>query len=250
LTYRTLYRLLVTFAEGIASPRTITAEEVERLKSSDALASILAEFSEAFPEVRRTLIDERDQYLAEKIASAPGNTVVAIIGAGHTPGIKRWFGTATDLSALNTLPTKSLARRLLGWGIPLLIATLLVSGFLHSGGETGAKMATTWLIVTAVATGIGAALALAHPITILVSMLVSPFTTLNPFLRAGWIAALVEALLRRPRVSDMETVADDMFSLRSWYRNRVRRILLVLVLVNLFGLLGSLVGVTVLATYF
>ena len=37
------------------------------------------------------LIDERDQYLAEKIRTAPGQKIVAVVGAGHVPGIKKYW---------------------------------------------------------------------------------------------------------------------------------------------------------------
>ncbi|RIL01592.1 MAG: TraB family protein, partial [Proteobacteria bacterium] len=47
-------------------------QEIERMKRSDALDEMMREFSEALPEVRSTLIDERDQYLAAKIREAPG----------------------------------------------------------------------------------------------------------------------------------------------------------------------------------
>ena len=41
----------------------------------------------------RPLIEERDRYLASRIAEAPGRVVVAVVGAGHLAGIERVFGT-------------------------------------------------------------------------------------------------------------------------------------------------------------
>ena len=43
---------------------------------------------------RQILIDERDRYLAHKIRTAPGQRIVAVVGAGHAPGIKRYWNDA------------------------------------------------------------------------------------------------------------------------------------------------------------
>jgi pheromone shutdown-related protein TraB len=245
----TLLKVLYSAILSVVQPQKITAEEVERLKSSDALESIMKEFTETFPEVREALISERDVYLAQKIRNAPGETVVAVMGAGHVPGIRRYIHETIDLVPLEVIPRKRLTTKLLACFIPLLIIGLVTYGFLGGDGGTGSKMAWSWIVITGAFTALGGILALAHPVTVVCAVLVSPFTTLNPFLRCGWIAALVEAILRKPRVADMENVIDDVFSLRGWYRNRVSRILLVMILVNLLGLVGSVVGVSVLASY-
>ena len=83
---------------GLFTKHEISEEDIEKLKSSDALDEAMREFSEALPEVRSTLIDERDQYLTEKIRTAPGNTVVAVVGAGHVPGILKWIEKPIDLA--------------------------------------------------------------------------------------------------------------------------------------------------------
>ena len=69
----------------------ISEEEIEKLKSSDALEAMISELSENLPGVQQSLIDERDQYLAAKIKDIPSDSVVAIVGAGHVPGIKNIF---------------------------------------------------------------------------------------------------------------------------------------------------------------
>ncbi|MBT8342348.1 MAG: TraB family protein, partial [Desulfatitalea sp.] len=64
-----VFQLLLSFGEA----DEISAEDVERLKKQDMLAAVLEEMGRALPSVRKTLIDERDQYLAAKIRSAPGH---------------------------------------------------------------------------------------------------------------------------------------------------------------------------------
>src|SRR5699024_5866870 len=78
-------QLLSTVTLSIFSNETITEEELEKMKSQDMLDAMLAEFTESFPRLKTPLIDERDQYLSQKIKKAPGQTIVAVLGAAHVP---------------------------------------------------------------------------------------------------------------------------------------------------------------------
>ena len=109
-------------------------------------------------------------------------------------------------------------------------------------------MASAWIWATSISAAIGAIIALAHPLTVVASFISAPFTAINPFLRPGWVAGLCEAFLRKPRVGDFETVARDITTIRGIWKNRVSRILLLVVLVNLISLLGALYGVKVIAS--
>src|SRR4051794_35085343 len=80
-------QLLTQIIFSIFSNDRISEEELEKMKSQDMLNSMLSEFTEHFPKLKTPLIDERDQYLAQKIKEAPGNKVVAVLGAAHIPGI-------------------------------------------------------------------------------------------------------------------------------------------------------------------
>ena len=71
----------------IVSEKDISSEEIEKMKSSDMLDSALSIMGETFPLMKEVLIDERDVYLANKIKNAPGNKIVAVLGAGHVPGV-------------------------------------------------------------------------------------------------------------------------------------------------------------------
>src|SRR5690606_39308278 len=106
---------------SIFSNETITEEELEKMKSKDMLNSMLTEFSTSFPKLKEPLIDERDQYLAQKIKHAPGQKIVAVLGAAHVPGIKEEIKKEHDLKKLTQLPPKSKAQKIIGWAIPILI---------------------------------------------------------------------------------------------------------------------------------
>lgn len=229
------------------TPMEISQEEIEKIKSEDALANLMNEFSQKMPRIRKTLIDERDQYLAAKIQDAPGDSVVAVVGAGHVAGIKSYFGQPIDTSALEVIPPKSLTSKLIAWSIPALILGFVVYGFFGSGFGKSFEMIEAWFLITGIMGAIGAALALGHPLTVLSAFLATPLATLHPLIAAGWIAGLVEAWLKKPRVADFETITDDITSLKGVWRNRVSRILLVVAFTNIFATIGMIWGTKVLA---
>ena len=245
-----MMKVLFTIVAGLFGSHDIDEEEIERLKSSDALEELMRDFSEALPEVRSALIDERDQYLAAKIREAPGKSVVAIVGAGHIAGIKEWFDKDINLAALEEIPKGRTLTKCLSFLLPALVIGLIVAGFVRAGADTGIEMFMTWFWINAFLGAFGSLLALAHPLTILVSFLVSPFTSMNPFIAAGWVAGLVEASIHKPRVGDLESIADACTSISGIYRNRVSRTLLVIALTNLFGTIGTFIGIERIASIF
>lgn len=245
-----MLRMVWSLVVSLFNSDTVTAEEIEKLKGNDELAVMLEEFSGALPGVKKALIDERDQYLAAKIRRAPGQRVVAVVGAGHVPGIKRVFSDDIDLAALDELPPAKPVFRLVGWGIPLLLFALVAAGFAFSGRETGEQMILAWVLANGIAAAAGTLIALAHPVTVVTAFLAAPLTSLNPTIAAGWVCGLVEAWLRKPRVLDLERVGDDVTTLPGIWRNRVTRVLLVVILANLGSSLGTFVGVGWILTLF
>src|SRR5699024_927558 len=72
-------------SSDLFSKEDITEEELEKMKSQDMIDSMLQEFTNSFPKLKEPLIDERDQFLSQKIKSAPGKKIVAVLGAAHVP---------------------------------------------------------------------------------------------------------------------------------------------------------------------
>jgi pheromone shutdown-related protein TraB len=239
--FKLCYSLLLSFVER---PPEITEADIERLKQSDALEEALKELSQVFPEVRSALIDERDQFLAQKIREAPGNTVVAVVGAAHVPGIKRYMESNTDLSTLSTVPPKSFFSKALSWVIPVIVIGGMGFAFIDSGSATFAEMFKTWFWITGLAGAIGAALVLAHPVTIIAGFISAPWAAINPFIAAGWVTGIVEAMVRKPRVKDLETIAQDITSVRGLFTNRVCRTLLLVAVTNLCVMAGMVIATT------
>jgi pheromone shutdown-related protein TraB len=221
----------------------IGPEDIEKLKQQDVLDTILTEVGQSHPEIRDTLIDERDRYLAEKIRQAPGKKIVAVVGAGHVPGIKKHWSMPIDLKTLETIPPKQKAWAFFKWFLPLCIVALLIYGFFSNGGKAGTGMVTWWILAHGLLAGIGAVIAFGHPLTIVSSMLAAPLTALNPMIAAGWVSGLVEAFSRRPKVRDFENLPQDILSVKGFWKNKVTRILLVVVFTNLGSSLGTFVAI-------
>ncbi|MCG2831575.1 MAG: TraB domain-containing protein, partial [Desulfobacteraceae bacterium] len=139
-------KLLFQFTLSLGGVDEISEEEIEKMKQQDVLQLILADIEKSLPVLRNILIDERDQYLAYNIKTAPGKKIVAVVGAGHVSGIKKYWNAEIDLKALEEIPPKSLASRLFKWVIPFGILLLFIVGFFWGGYDTGAHMITWWVM--------------------------------------------------------------------------------------------------------
>ena len=243
-------KLLVELVFSFGSVDDISEEEIESMKNEDMLETILKEVGKSQPKLKNVLIDERDLYLAESIRNAPGKLIVAVVGAGHTPGIKAHFDDATiDVAELTTLPPKGKAGKIIKWGIPAVIVLLIIVGFFFGGSKVGADMIIWWIVINAAGAFLGALAAFSHPLTMLAAAVAAPFTSLNPTIAAGWVAGLVEATLRKPKVADLENLYTDIMSFKGFWRNKVTRLLLVVVLTNLGSAIGTVVCFPILLKY-
>ncbi|MGE0085337.1 MAG: TraB/GumN family protein [Desulfococcaceae bacterium] len=234
-----LFQLILSFSDM----EDISEEDIEKMKQQDILESLLTDVGKSMPVLKHILIDERDEYLAAKIRTAPGRKIVAVVGAGHVQGIKKNWEKECDLKKLEEIPAKGKLSGILQWLLPVLICLLFVAGFFFGGAKAGADMAITWLVVTGVLSGLGSLIALAHPLTVLSAVLAAPITTLHPLLAAGWVSGLVEAFVRKPKVSDFENLSQDIISVRGFWRNKVTRVLLVVVFTNLGASAGTFVAI-------
>ncbi|MFC3041081.1 TraB/GumN family protein [Virgibacillus xinjiangensis] len=233
--------LLTQVIASIFSKETISEEELEEMKSKDTLNAMLQDFSERFPRLKTPLIDERDQFLAQKIKEAPGDKVVAILGAAHVPGIMKEIHHEQDLNRLSQVPKKSKVPKVIAWSIPILILGIIAYTFI-ANPTAGIQQSISWVLWNGSFSAIGAAVAFGHPLTILAAFLAAPITSLNPLIAAGWFAGFVQAYIKRPNVGDFENLTDDVHHLKGFWNNKVTRVLLVVVLANIGSSLGTFIG--------
>ena len=100
-------KLIFSLIFSMGETDVIKKEDIEKLKQEDILETLLSDIGKMLPEIKRALIDERDQYLAYKIRTAPGKKIVAVVGAGHVPGIWRNWEKQVDIAMLEGKPPKS-----------------------------------------------------------------------------------------------------------------------------------------------
>lgn len=234
-------QLLTSVVASIFSRDDITEDEMEKMKSQDTLNAVLAEFTEAFPRLKTPLIDERDQYLSEKIRTAPGKKVVAVLGAAHIPGIKNEIHRKHDLKKLNEKPPKPVWPKVVGWAIPLIIIGIIAYTFIQNSDVAMSQM-LSWLLWNGSLAALGTIIAKGHPLAVLTAFAAAPFTSLNPLLAVGWLSGLVQAYFTRPSVKDFQRLADDVLSVKGFWQNKATRVLLVVVLGNIGSSLGTFIG--------
>ncbi len=219
----------------------LTEEDIEKMKSKDMLSAALDELAGSFPRLKSIIIDERDKYLAQKIKTAPGEKIIAVLGAGHIPGIKEEIYKEHDLEELSKVKPASKSTKVIAWMIPLLIISIIAATF-SVDRATGIEQVISWVLWNGSLGVLGAALALAHPLAILTAFIAAPISSLSPLLAAGWFAGITEAFMRKPNVEDFENLSEDIQTLKGFWRNRVTHILLVVVFANLGSTIGTIIG--------
>ena len=224
---------------SIGNTDDIDEEDIERMKNDDALQTILADVGKAHPMIRKTLIDERDQYLCHKIRTAPGNKIVAVVGAGHVPGILKYLNKPIDIFSLSQLPPRKKLSSILKWGILAAIIPLITWVFCMKGSHAGAVMIGWWVGAHAIPAGLGASMAFGHPATVLSAMIAAPITSLNPQMGAGWVSGLTETHVSKPSPNDLEALTQDTLSVKGFWKNKVTRTLLVVVFTNAGATIGT-----------
>lgn len=250
-TWRTLsfwekMKLIYASLAAIFEADDLGEDDIEKLKEKDMLTTAVEEMARHAPTIKEVLIDERDAYMARKIADIPSAKVVAVVGAGHMKGISGQIEhPCADLDRLEEVPPGS--GSFWGWVLPVFVMALLVSGFFFGGPRGGYDMLKWWALITMGCTAVATIVALAHPVTVIVATLVAPLTTLHPALASGWFAGLSEAYLKKPRVADFERIHDDIMTLKGWWRNPVTRILLVFFMSNLGSSVGVFIAAPILA---
>ena len=235
-------KMMFHFLYALFDNEKIDEETIEKMKNSDQLENMMESFAQSYPQVKEKLLDERDVYLAQKIKKASGNTVVAVVGAGHIPGITDHIQKDIDLKPIMEIPPKSIVPTLFKWGVPLLIAGLFVLGFFKGGARHSIDDISIWFMVNGTLSALGSALAFAHPLTILASFFAAPLTSLNPMIAAGFVAGIVQALVKKPTVADFKNLPKAILTVKGFWTNPVTRILLVVILANVGSALGTYIS--------
>lgn len=234
-------KLLISLFFSFFDNNEISNEEVNNLLKKDMLESVISNMREKFPKIGEVLISERDQYLAYKIKNAPGKKVVAVLGAAHVPGVKEEIFKTQDIEKISEVPPNSPISQIIGWSIPVIIAGLIVYGFVINI-QTGLQQISLWVFWSGVLASLFTALVLGHPLSVLTSLIAAPFTALHPLLACGWFTGLVEASIRKPTVQDIKNVSKDIFTLKGFFKNRFLKVLLIVIMANTGSSIGTVIA--------
>ena len=238
MKFREKWRLLTSLLEDDDED---DVDVNELLQDSDLLSSMMEELKGFSPGAGEVLIDERDTYIASKIAQlGTERRVLAVLGAGHLQGVSAKL-SGDDLSIesdhLDTLPKPSLPRRMLPWAFPLVMIGVLAAVFSTSRDIDWVTFFTVWTASNAVFAALACLLARGHPFAVLTAALASPITSLNPALAAGWFAGYVQLKVAEPTAEDLQTFL-KLEELSTMWTTPAGKVLFVTALTNV----GSMVG--------
>lgn len=233
--------LIGTLVGSLFAKGEITEEQVEALKDRDTISELVREFAEVMPRLQRPLIDERDRFLMSSVREAPGQRVVAVVGAGHVGGMVSYLHAEVDRKALSEIPSPSWLRRSAPWLLPLLFLAALARAYDGGGRDAALSVLAGWVVANAVFAAAFALLARAHPLTVLAAAVAAPVLVLVPGTGAGIAAAYVEAWLRRPTLGDCEGLS-RVSSLADWKQNRFTRVLTVAFVTTVGSGIGAAAG--------
>ena len=241
-------KMLAVMLSAVFSNEKIDAEEIEKLKEKSILQNMMEELAAFLPSVKEVLIDERDIFLANRVYSSEAGRIVAVVGAGHVPGMVERLRAlhegepASDLQALSRVPPKGTVSRLAPWLIPIVILGAMVAGFVLRGSDVTLSNIFKWVLINGTLASVGSVVALAYPLTVLLAFVAAPFTSLVPVVGVGLFTGVLEAALRRPRVMDFEKLNDDLATMRGFFRNRFTHVLVVFFLSSVGSAVGTFLG--------
>ena len=217
--------------------------DIEDLKDSEKIDELMEMFKDEAPSVHEVLVHDRDAYLAGRIMQLPQDKVIAVVGAGHKPGIMQYLDNPETIPKLESLEVIEEKK-----GIPwlkiilaLIPITFVVIFFLaYFSGINIAGNIYEFIIISMIMGFIGSILSGSKIQSAIVGGLVAPLTIIHPLLAAGWFSGLTEAKFRKVKQSDIKNLT-KIESLRDLWNNNIFRILLVVVGTNLGVSIATLV---------
>jgi pheromone shutdown-related protein TraB len=239
---------------SIFEKQELDEAELAKLRESDTLSSMLEEMGKLLPSVKQILVDERDEHMAFFIRNAPGEKVLAVVGAAHLPGIIRHLQgdeiAPERIEEITTIPAKTTFSKMIPWLIPSIVVLLFIGGFFFGNRDQLANAAAAWVLANGLLSAIGALIAWGHPATVISAFVAAPLTSLNPTIGAGFVTGFVQAIVAPPTVRDMEHVGDDLVTIKGWWHNRLARVLLVFLFSSIGSALGTFIALSWLKNLF
>lgn len=217
--------------------------DIEELKNPENLDEIMDMFEEISPGAYEVLVKERDAYLAGNIMNLPQENVVAVVGAGHKPGINRYLDNPETLPPLADLRVTK-EKKGIPWVkiilalIPILFVVIFFLAFFN--GISITDNVIEFVGISMLMGFLGSILSGSKVLSAIVGGLVAPLTIIHPLLAAGWFSGLTEAKLRKVRKSDISNLS-KIKHLKDIWHNNICRILIVVVGTNIGVSIATLI---------
>ncbi|MDO5860784.1 TraB/GumN family protein [Methanobrevibacter sp.] len=217
--------------------------DIEDLKNPENIDDLMEMFKDEAPSVYEVLVKERDAYLAGRLLQIPQDHVIAVVGAGHKPGILRYLDNPEKLPPLHELEIID-DKKGIPWVkiflamIPILFIVIFFLAYFSGINITGNIY--EFIIISMIMGFVGSILSGSKIQSAIVGGVVAPLTIIHPLLAAGWFSGLVEAKFRKVRKSDVQNLA-NIESFKDLWHNNIFRILLVVVGTNLGVSIATLV---------
>ena len=217
--------------------------DVEELKNPENLDELMEMFKDEAPSVHEVLVHERDAYLAGSIMRIPQDHVIAVVGAGHKPGIEKYLDNPETLPNLRDLEIIKDKKGIPWTKIILALIPILFVVIFFLAYFSGINI--TWniyefVVISMIMGFIGSILSGSKIQSAIVGGVVAPLTIIHPLLAAGWFSGLCEAKFRKVKQSDIKNLA-HIESFKDLWHNNIFRILLVVIGTNLGVSIATLV---------
>lgn len=168
--------------------------------------------------------------VAKKFDTTPGKEMMQ--------GIQSAAERSCNLVLADRNIQTTMLAKIIAWTIPVAILILMGYGF-FTNAQTGLYQIKAWVLWTGILAAIFTTIAFGHPLSIITAFVSAPIATLNPFLACGWFVGLVEATVRKPTVQDVDSISEDIFHIKRFFRNRFLRTLGIVVFANIGSSIGT-----------
>lgn len=217
--------------------------DVEELKEDNILNNIIKELEDDFPTLKRTFLDERNEFMAKKILEEDFDHAVVVVGAAHVEGlIEELQKTGKEKEETEVEQGFSLPLlKILKYSMPAFILVMLGYSFYKIGFGAGVDLTLSWVLINGILSMLGAIIARSHISTWLVSFVAAPLTSIDPALGAGMVASYFEGKFYPPTLEEMENIT-KMKSYSELWSNQAGRIILTFFFVTIGSALATFIA--------
>ncbi|MDI6644633.1 MAG: TraB/GumN family protein [Methanobacteriaceae archaeon] len=219
-------------------------ESIDSITEGDTLEEVMGYFKEISPRAYDVLVTERDAYMAKMILEIPEDHVIAVVGAGHKQGIRRFLENPMKIPPIYSLMSLKKSKipigKLIIYSIPVLFIGIFIVALINGINIQGDLI--QFILLTGGLSFLGSILTGSKIYSALTAFAVAPVTSIHPLLAAGWFAGIVEAKMRKVNSEDLHELT-QCDSFRDLMKNNLFRVLLVVVGANIGCTIGTLISI-------